>query len=296
MKSTKIIFIVSIIVGFAVLVAIFLALIISVNNKQNTNKNNNINNNLQTNENNINNNQILTPEKVALHNKLSDCWMIVNGKVYDVTSYVNAHPGGSAEIAKACGKDGTQLYASKDKDPATNHSANAYSLLEQYYVGDLNKEIVNAQNPTTTNQGVPEFTTPPSVNVTAPTTTPTTVPRYDVTLNLAEVSKHDSTSDCWLLISGKIYDVTPYIRAHPGGVTSISAGCGTDATQLYATKGGNTPHSSFATSLLADYYIGNLNQQISNADLTNRTTAINNTIPPTGGDDEYEDEDEFEDD
>ncbi|MEM4259819.1 MAG: cytochrome b5-like heme/steroid binding domain-containing protein [Candidatus Woesearchaeota archaeon] len=146
MKNTKIMFIISIIVTFLILTTIFV-LQEANNNKQNNNKNNNsINNiiNINTGTNVLNNNtnlntNLLTVETVATHNSLSDCWIIINGRVYDVTSYVNLHPGGSAGLAKACGKDGTQLYISKNKNPPKDHSANAYSLLETYYVGDLNQ-------------------------------------------------------------------------------------------------------------------------------------------------------------
>ena len=84
-----------------------------------------------------------------------------------------------------------------------------------------------------------------------------------LTLNLAEIAKHNSASDCWLLISGKVYDVTNAIGSHPGGPGTIINTCGTDATVAFSTKGrpsGNS-HSPAAESMLTDYYIGDFNQK-----------------------------------
>lgn len=82
-----------------------------------------------------------------------------------------------------------------------------------------------------------------------------------VTLSKAELAKHNFDQSCWLLISGKIYDVTSYINGHPGGRAEILNSCGTDATEAFDTKGGQgRPHSTRANSMLADYYIGDLGQ------------------------------------
>jgi L-lactate dehydrogenase (cytochrome) len=33
-------------------------------------------------------------EEVKKHNKENDCWIVLNGIVYDISNYINSHPGG----------------------------------------------------------------------------------------------------------------------------------------------------------------------------------------------------------
>jgi cytochrome b involved in lipid metabolism len=40
----------------------------------------------------------LTKEEVSRHNTSEDAWIIVDGKVYDITTYVDLHPGGRAYL------------------------------------------------------------------------------------------------------------------------------------------------------------------------------------------------------
>jgi len=52
----------------------------------------------------------ITPSEVAKHSSATSCWSSINGNVYDMTSYVNKHPGGAGVIKAICGKDGTQAF------------------------------------------------------------------------------------------------------------------------------------------------------------------------------------------
>lgn len=81
-----------------------------------------------------------------------------------------------------------------------------------------------------------------------------------LTLSMDELAKHNSSRSCWLLISGKIYDVTTFLTQHPGGAREILKNCGTDATVAFDTRGGTGAHSASAFAMLNLYYIGDLNQ------------------------------------
>lgn len=68
--------------------------------------------------------------EVSVHSSRNDCWLAVNGKVYDVTSYISMHPAGENAIIQSCGTEATSLFNSK-------HSAQAKALLEDYLKGTL---------------------------------------------------------------------------------------------------------------------------------------------------------------
>ena len=50
----------------------------------------------------------------------------------------------------------------------------------------------------------------------------------------AEVAKHASPDDCWVLLDGKIYDITPFIKNHPGGVEKILLAAGQSVEPFWA--------------------------------------------------------------
>jgi cytochrome b involved in lipid metabolism len=51
-----------------------------------------------------------TMAKVAQHNNASSCWAAINGNVYDLTAWINQHPGGPERILSICGTDGSAAF------------------------------------------------------------------------------------------------------------------------------------------------------------------------------------------
>ncbi|KAJ2366952.1 hypothetical protein H4S02_002022 [Coemansia sp. RSA 2611] len=81
--------------------------------------------------------QMLTMEDVAKHNKRDDCWMVICGKVYNVTRYLDFHPGGRGQLMRAAGKDGTKLFLE------THSWVNFDAMLKECFVGLLaNRQVV----------------------------------------------------------------------------------------------------------------------------------------------------------
>ncbi|KAL2825463.1 FMN-dependent dehydrogenase-domain-containing protein [Aspergillus cavernicola] len=54
--------------------------------------------------------KVFDAAEVAKHNSKESCWVILYGKVYDVTDFLSEHPGGSKIILKLSGKDATEEY------------------------------------------------------------------------------------------------------------------------------------------------------------------------------------------
>jgi hypothetical protein len=83
-----------------------------------------------------------TEEDVASRNNRTECWTIINGVVYDITDYIDYHPGGD-EILLACGKDGTSLFLERkteDGEPVGSgggHSDTAQIMIQEFEIGEL---------------------------------------------------------------------------------------------------------------------------------------------------------------
>lgn len=46
------------------------------------------------------------------------------------------------------------------------------------------------------------------------------------TYTIEECLKHCDDKDCWLIIDGKVYDVTPFLDEHPGGFDTLVSNSG----------------------------------------------------------------------
>ncbi|KAF7307037.1 hypothetical protein MIND_00496800 [Mycena indigotica] len=51
---------------------------------------------------------------------------------------------------------------------------------------------------------------------------------------LDQVAAHNKPTDCWVIIANRVYDVTDFLKEHPGGASIILKYAGKDATQAYA--------------------------------------------------------------
>ncbi|CAO3593398.1 unnamed protein product [Absidia cylindrospora] len=75
--------------------------------------------------------KLFTYEQVAEHNKREDLWMIIDNKVYDITEFVDEHPGGEEVLIDEGARDATGPFED------VGHSPDAREMLVKYYLGDV---------------------------------------------------------------------------------------------------------------------------------------------------------------
>lgn len=77
----------------------------------------------------------VTPEELARHDNENDCWVSLKGNVYNITIYLQYHPGGVDELLRAAGQDATELFHEI-------HSwVNFESILAKCYVGPVKADF-----------------------------------------------------------------------------------------------------------------------------------------------------------
>src|SRR5690606_40679412 len=74
-------------------------------------------------------------DELAAHSTDKDCWIAVEGKVYDITAYLPSHPVPPAVLLAWCGKEATE--GMRTKGYGRDHSPAAWGMLEAYRVGEL---------------------------------------------------------------------------------------------------------------------------------------------------------------
>ena len=66
------------------------------------------------------------------------------------------------------------------------------------------------------------------------------------------MSRHNTASDLWLIVEGKVYDVTDFVDEHPGGIDAIMKRPGMDNTAGFFAE----QHPDRVRQMVGEYYIG----------------------------------------
>jgi len=73
-------------------------------------------------------------KEVKEHTKANSCWIVVHDKVYDITKFLEEHPGGEEILLEQAGGYATEAFED------VGHSSDARELMKDYLIGDLAKE------------------------------------------------------------------------------------------------------------------------------------------------------------
>jgi len=141
---------------------------------------------------------------VAKHTSKSDCWVVVDGQVLDVTKFLGEHPGGELAILTFAGKDATEEFNMiHPPDVIGKYAPDAVIGM----IGGGGGGAVAGGAPAAGGVagGIP----------------------------MEEVAKHTSKSDCWVVVDGQVLDVTKFLGEHPGGELAILTFAGKDATEEF---------------------------------------------------------------
>jgi cytochrome b involved in lipid metabolism len=79
--------------------------------------------------------RVVSRAELAKHNTVQDCWMAIEGKVYDFTAYIPQHPTSPKVMLRWCGREATEAY--RTKGYGKPHSPAADARLPEYLVGEL---------------------------------------------------------------------------------------------------------------------------------------------------------------
>lgn len=142
----------------------------------------------------------ISEAEVAKHKTKEDAWVIINGEVIDVTKWIPIHPGGEKAIEAYLGKDATEEWNMIHKKGTVEKNAQHLKMMGKVGGGG----------------GAPAA---PAAG------------GGDGGMSVADVAKHNTPTDAWIILFGEAIDVTKWIPIHPGGEQAIKAYLGKDATE-----------------------------------------------------------------
>ena len=84
-------------------------------------------------------NQKYTLEEIDSHKEEKNCWVVIDNKVYDVSEYLEDHPGGSDVLFEYAGQDATEMFED------IGHSTSARKALEKLKIGECDEVYVQSR-------------------------------------------------------------------------------------------------------------------------------------------------------
>ncbi|EFO99504.1 hypothetical protein CRE_22344 [Caenorhabditis remanei] len=73
----------------------------------------------------------ITLKEIADHNTNKSAWIVIGNKVFDVTKFLDEHPGGCEVLLEQAGSDGTEAFED------VGHSTDARHMKDEYLIGEV---------------------------------------------------------------------------------------------------------------------------------------------------------------
>lgn len=140
-------------------------------------------------------------DEVAKHNQKSDCWVVLHNNVLDVTKFLSQHPGGELAILTFGGKDATAEF----------DMIHPPGVVEKYFPEGIIGQLGGG--------GGDDESEEEALDGNAYT--------------MDQVAVHNKKGDCWVVLNGKVLNVSNFLSQHPGGELAILTFAGKDATSEF---------------------------------------------------------------
>merc|ERR1719490_673056 len=144
-------------------------------------------------------------DEVAKHTTKEDCWVVLNNRVLNVTSFLSQHPGGELAILTFAGKDATAEFDMIHPPDVIEKYAPEAVIGALGEAGGDEEEDDDDDDDDEVDDGAAGYT-------------------------VEEVAKHTTKEDCWVILHGNVLNVTSFLSQHPGGELAILTFAGKDAT------------------------------------------------------------------
>lgn len=181
--------------------------------------------------------------EVTRHSLAEDCWLAINGRVYDLTEFLDRHPGGRSVILQWAGKDASKMF-NEIHQPAW---LDLY-LRPESCIGELGLEeelMSDSYWHTLRKNRIDELREELRILVEAPTEVDTTAHPRAAGIPLSEVGQHHSSQDCWVAVNGMVYDLSRLVAQHAESRNPVLAFAGRDASPMWNRIPGRFPSSTW---------------------------------------------------
>ncbi|XP_037085713.1 cytochrome b5-like [Pollicipes pollicipes] len=94
--------------------------------------------------------KVFSLKEVQQHTGDPDIWMIIHNRVYDVTKFMDEHPGGEEVLRDMAGKEATENFED------VGHSTDAREMMKEFEIGELAEADQKTTKPSTLTWSGPE--------------------------------------------------------------------------------------------------------------------------------------------